>query len=83
MFLDSMKYTESYNNHQHTYTFTGKCDLCGEEKSVTVPGLGLFKLRGGEYIQNAFPDLSGDEREFLLSGTCGKCWDKMFPEEEE
>ena len=37
----------------------------------------------GVHLQNAFPYLSASERELIKSGTCGKCWDKMFPEEDE
>ena len=29
-------------------------------------------------IQNAFPDLSTDERELILSGICGECWERIF-----
>jgi len=32
----------------------------------------------GELIQNALPYLSADERELLISGICGGCFDKMF-----
>jgi len=34
--------------------------------------------REGKYIQNAMPYLSADEREILVSGICGDCFDKMF-----
>lgn len=36
-----------------------------------------WKLHG-ELIQDALPYLSDDERELLISSTCGKCWVKMF-----
>ena len=36
----------------------------------------------GELIQNAMPYLSADEREVLISGTCGPCFDRMFGGEE-
>ena len=36
----------------------------------------------GELIQNAMPYLSADERELLISGTCGTCFDNMFGSEE-
>ena len=29
-------------------------------------------------IQDAFPDISSDEREFLLSGITPESWDNMF-----
>lgn len=83
MYLDRMKYTESHvPSEGHKYTFSGKCDLCGDKKSVSVKGPDLFKFRQGEYIQSAFPYLTSGDREFLISGTCDKCWDKMWGEED-
>ena len=32
----------------------------------------------GELIQKALPELTKDERELLVSGTCAQCFDKMF-----
>jgi len=32
----------------------------------------------GTHAQVAFPDMSTDNRERLISGTCPKCWNKMF-----
>ena len=37
----------------------------------------------GENIQIAFPDLTADQREILISGICPECWDKIFPPEED
>jgi hypothetical protein len=36
----------------------------------------------GELIQNAFPTLSADEREFIKTGILPKEWDAMFGEED-
>lgn len=36
----------------------------------------------GTLIQNAFPQLSSDEREFIMTGYTKEDWDAMFPEEE-
>jgi hypothetical protein len=33
---------------------------------------------GGALVQRAFPNMSADDRELLISGTCGVCWDDMF-----
>jgi ferredoxin-NADP reductase len=60
-------YTEQYEP-EHTYTFTGKEMNSGKVMSVTVKAPDLFTYRQGEYIQVAFPYLSPEEREFLLSG---------------
>ena len=39
------------------------------------------RWRQGELIQDAMPYLTPDERELLISETCGKCFDKMFGED--
>lgn len=31
-------------------------------------------------IQDAFPELTNDEREMILSGICAKCYEFEFPE---
>ena len=33
-------------------------------------------------IQDVFPNLNDDAREFLISLTCPTCWDRMFFEED-
>lgn len=35
-----------------------------------------------KYIQDVFPHLDRDIREWMISGTHPKCWDEMFPEED-
>lgn len=37
---------------------------------------------GGEYIQDILPDLSADDREFLISGITPEEWADMLPPEE-
>ena len=41
----------------------------------------LKRWEDGELIQDAMPYLSAGERELLISGVCGKCFDKMFEED--
>lgn len=43
----------------------------------------IDKWQSGSYIQDAMPHLSGDDREFLISGITPDEWNKAFPEEEE
>lgn len=62
---------------------TAKCVHCGEAGSITVDAKGYEEWKAGAFIQNALPELSADEREQLLTGTHGSCFDIMFPEEEE
>lgn len=44
---------------------------------------GWYHWLSGEYIQNAFPMLSADEREFLLTGITSEEWNELFPDEDE
>lgn len=37
----------------------------------------------GKFIQEAFPNLSPDEREFLMTGITSEEWSELFTDEEE
>ena len=43
----------------------------------------LKRWRDGELIQNVFPHLTPDEREFLMTGITPDEWKQMFPPEQE
>jgi hypothetical protein len=53
---------------EHIYTFSGKCVISGKDVSVTVKGPDLYKYNQGAYIQDAFPYLTPDEREWMMTG---------------
>mgnify|MGYP004364630333 CR=1 FL=1 len=42
----------------------------------------LLAYHNGALIQNAFPDLTDEEREFFLTGITRNEWIEMFSEEE-
>mgnify|MGYP007072282684 FL=1 len=46
---------------------------------VTQEGLNHWK--NGELIQNVFPNLSVDEREFLMTGIIGEEWNELLEDE--
>jgi len=79
---DACTYTEQYEP-EHTYTFTGPCLKTGKPYSVTVPGAGLFQYNKGVKIQAAFPNLSAEDREFLISGYSPEGWKMVFGNEED
>ncbi len=55
------------------------CCMCGAEKTLTVNPIGYLQWKGKQaLIQDALPELSKEDRELLISGTCGECWEKMF-----
>ena len=66
-----------------TYTIHRRCEFCGDLSHTTVPGPGLWAWEHGEFVQVAFPTLTSDQREQVLTGTHPACWDATFPEEEE
>ena len=41
----------------------------------------LNKWKSGMLIQNAMPNLTADEREFLMTGFTPEDWAAMFPED--
>ncbi len=60
---------------------TKLCPKCRKASTVDVDPHALLAWRRGLLIQEAFPDLSVDDRELLITGTHPACWDEMFPDE--
>jgi hypothetical protein len=58
------------------------CQQCSEVHVVEVVFKDWSDWRSGKLAQDAFPYLSADERELLISGVCGKCFEEMFPPDE-
>ena len=56
----------------------GTCRLCGKVHSFVADFEGVVAWQSGELIQNALPEVSASDREFLISGICPNCWDDMF-----
>lgn len=53
------------------------CRLCRTPHEITTARENYIAWLNGKLIQNAMPDLSSAERELLISGKCGDCFDKM------
>ena len=62
---------------------TKTCGVCDEYELWVLDRAAVERWQAGEYIQNAFPDMSMEDREILISGTHPACWDKLFPKEED
>lgn len=54
------------------------CPFCGTETCIDVFSEDYKLWIEGALVQNAFPYLSADERELLVSGICPTCWEQMF-----
>ena len=64
-------------------SITEACRKCGDRHTMLVCITDYADWQMGKYIQDAMPYLSADERELLISGICGPCFDKMFGDSEE
>lgn len=71
-------------NENGTIRFEAVCMLCDQPVAVDQLDAGAFAAwQAGAYVQDAFPRMSASEREVLVSGTHAKCFDEVFPEEED
>lgn len=55
----------------------GKCPICGKEWELIVSTDGYLAWKNGALIQQALPDMSNNEREMLISGMHGDCYDSL------
>jgi hypothetical protein len=70
-----------YNRHEVCVVTT--CPFCGKSYGIEVNEIDYLDWEDGKMAQDAFPYLSADEREMLISGICPTCWDKYFGSDEE
>ncbi len=57
---------------------TKNCDTCDSETQMVVESDDYQSWQNGKLIQDAMPYLTISQRELLISGICGTCFDKMF-----
>jgi len=65
---------------QKTSIFTGK--VSEMELDITQEQMDRWQ-KTGALIQDVFPHLSPEQREFLMSGATPEEWNTLFPEEDE
>jgi hypothetical protein len=61
-----------------TSPFTGITRM----REITVTQEQLDRWQAGELIQNAMPNLSADDREFVMTGITAEEWDEVFGEDD-
>lgn len=61
--------------------FIKKCKVTNENYIVRVPLDKYYDWKHGALIQDVFPELSKEQREFMISGTTPAEWHKFFGEE--
>lgn len=67
----------SHDYRKETTNILGSCRVTGEEYSATVPTTGFIAWQQGAMIQEALPNISDNVREFLISGTSPKGWNRL------
>lgn len=67
----------------HEITVVTVCPFCGKGHEIEVNEMDYLDWKDGELAQEAFPYLSAEDREMLISGICPDCWDSMFGSEED
>lgn len=67
-------------NEERNVVLSVRCDFCGKTYAVyvTEESFEEFTSPNRRHIQDIFPYLGADERELLISHTCGFCWEKIF-----
>ena len=62
---------------------TALCPECHKPSLLEVSTEGLNAwLIDGKLIQDALPTLNDTQREQLMTGYCGPCWDEMWAEDD-
>lgn len=54
------------------------CDNCDSETQLLIESEDYKSWKKGRLIQDAMPYLTIEQRELLISGICGTCFDDMF-----
>lgn len=62
---------------------TKRCFSCATTSVVVLDRAAFEAWQSGTFVQVAFPHLSAEDRELLISGTHPACWDAMFADNEE
>lgn len=59
------------------------CVNCQKNHMIEIPFSGFQKYKRGACVQDAFPDVDLNTREFLVSGICPNCIETLFSEDED
>jgi hypothetical protein len=54
------------------------CSMCDTQHEIWVEDDDYKAWENGKMCQDAFPYLDAGQREILISGTCGRCFDLLF-----
>lgn len=81
-YLDEM--VKSQDSETGETTFTRTCSITKEPYSVKLTASEFARYNANvEHIQDIVPNMSPNEREFLISGVTPAEWNDMFSSDEE
>lgn len=63
--------------------FTGKLNQMDIDMDPAAFEAALKSWETGTLIQDAFPDLNGDEREFMMTGSTPEEWQEVFGSDDD
>lgn len=69
---------QSIEQTQEVAIFKKICNVTGEEYKVEMPIDQYDMWKAGEFIQTVSPQLSAEQREFIISAVTPAEWDAMF-----
>lgn len=76
--------TEPYDKDDVVDLIPPQCGVCTRSPSpIRVRRSDYEKWQAGTHIQHAFPEMTPDQREMLMTGTHSDCWDTLWNEEHE
>lgn len=76
--------SEGAHNGVYSVTVEATCESCRKKSVFYIPeDQWLRWSQLGTLIQTAIPSLSDSERELLISGICGKCFDELFADDDK
>ena len=58
------------------------CFKCEKPRLVTCRETEFHIWTNGAFVQNAFPNMSADDREMFVSGVCPTCWKEIMETED-
>ena len=63
---------------EHDRKMICQCRMCQQYHVILVAENDFTAWKEGKFVQDAFPYLSKEDRELLVSQTCNRCWYEMF-----
>jgi hypothetical protein len=70
-----------WNDETKTYDKLITCHICKQTFEISLTSSQLAQL-GTKNVQDSRPEIHIDDRELLISGICGQCFDSMMKDGE-